>query len=150
MHRLCLFLHLLPLLLTTPTDVSPAKAKPSTLEILPHPRAAADTLAGIWAVKGTDADGAAYAGMAIITKRESTYLVRWLSESSSGVVLGVGQRDGDTFAVAWILQRDGKSVVGSTLYTVGGDGKTLRGSWVTLPGTGKRNAETMTWHAELP
>ncbi len=100
--------------------------------------AAAD-VGGTYDVRGTNFDGSAYSGTAIITiTSANTCRIEWktgISQSS-----GICMRSGDAFSAAYVLG----DLIGLVIYRIGNDG-TLDGQW-TVADTDGVGTEVLTPH----
>lgn len=102
---------------------------------------------GYWTVNGKEsASGKPYSGIATIERKGEAYLVHWAMQGGSSFV-GVGLRTGDSFSVAWALPRGDTVLRGLNVYKI--DGKTMSGRWLTLPGNGQIQTETMSFLKSL-
>lgn len=98
----------------------------------------AKSIDGYYAVEGIDADGeTAYSGVCQIKPFGDSYR---LSVAAAGITqAGVGQLDGNTFAVGWT--GGSARVCGVTLYKR--EGRDLIGKWVAEKGDGIANPEKL-------
>lgn len=90
---------------------------------------------GYYEIDG-EIDGRPYTGLAIITKQAAGYAVHWVSTDH----VGAGTVDGMQFIVGF---GSAGGMRGVAVFEIGE--KTLTGWWVSLPGTGRRQKETMTF-----
>ena len=101
--------------------------------------AAAADVGGTYDVRGTNFDGSAYSGTAIITVTSAnTCRIEWktgISQSS-----GICMRSGDAFSAAYVLG----DLIGLVIYRIGDDG-TLDGQW-TVADTDGVGTEVLTPH----
>jgi len=111
----------------------------------PASPAPADDIEGYYSCTGRDNDKN-YTGLVEIKRFRKVYLVQWLINGETTV--GVGIRQGDRFSVGW---GNGKSR-GTHQFRIEpmAQGAKLVGVWVSLPGSGESNSETLTFMRPLP
>ena len=97
---------------------------------------------GFWAVTGKEASGKPYSGIVTIERKGEAYLLHWAMQGGTSFV-GVGIRTGDQLAVSWAVLRDETVLRGVNVYRI--EGKTMSGRWLTLPGNGVIQTETLTF-----
>lgn len=115
----------------TPAETSPpAKDEPS---------AAVGDLDGIYSCRGKQGDKT-YSASATIRKVGDVYLFEWSLHAR-----GIGVRKGDTISVGW-TNETGQGV---TVYKIA-PGPMLTGSWASIPGNGRTNAESLRFLRLLP
>jgi len=99
-------------------------------------------ITGYYTCKGKEASGKTYNGIAVIVKKNDIYVVTWVIGGSS-TFMGVGVRQGETFAASWVLPINEKTFIrGVNLYKIE-PGPRLVGIWATLPGPGIHQRETL-------
>lgn len=117
-----------------------ANAPDKQPELLPPP--AEVSIEGYYTVKGTDANGDDYVGMAVIRRVASGYRVAWLLDNGD-TLEGAGIKEGRTFSVGWAIPR----MLGVSRFEIQAteDGKAkLVGRWVVMP-AGAGGEEVLTW-----
>jgi hypothetical protein len=95
---------------------------------------------GIYHVKGKEPNGDEYTAVSVVEKKGEVYQVSWMIGPAHFV--GIGVRTGDSLSVAWAVPKEGFILRGVNVYRIGG--KTLTGTWATMPGGGTVGRETMT------
>jgi hypothetical protein len=108
----------------------------------------AGDISGYYVCKGKEADGKAYSGVTVISRKKDLYLVQWMVGAGSSFS-GVGIRQGDTLAASWTMTADRGGVIrGVNLYRIE-PGPRLVGHWATVPGPGVLQIETLTFLKRL-
>jgi len=113
----------------------------------PEAEPAIADLSGYYTCKGQEANGKAYSGIAIISKKNDVYVVQWVVGVGNNFT-GIGIRQANTFAASWALTTEKGTVRGVNLYRVE-SGPRLIGRWATLPGPGVTQTETLTFLKSL-
>lgn len=121
-----------------PADEKPAK--PPIKDISPE----VTKLDGIYFCKGKDLNGKEYFGAVTIEQAKDVYVFHWLTGAPT---TGIGQRIGDNMVVGWA--GEGGKVIGSTVYNIQ-HGPKLVGRWVSIPGNGRPNFETLEFLKGFP
>ena len=98
-------------------------------------------LSGVYHLVGVE-NGKTYYGVCVISHEDGIDIVSAVHVVGGGVTHGIGVRKGDTIALAWKQTVPANGTIGSTLYTISKDKKTLEGLWVT-PGTDVPRKETL-------
>jgi hypothetical protein len=107
----------------------------------PDPPACCDDISGYYLVKGQEAGGKAYAGVAIIERKREIFLVTWTVDRQA--IVGVGVQVGDRLSVGWSAGQ----LRGVNTYKIEhkAKGPVLTGRWATVPGPGVVQHETLTF-----
>lgn len=106
------------------------------------PEAPSADIQGYYTCKGLEVGGKEYRGVTVVKRVEDTYIVTWVIGPQS--FTGAGILKGDVFSVGWVQEQKGGVLIrGVTLYKVAG--KKLTGHWLTVPGPGVAQAESLTY-----
>jgi hypothetical protein len=105
-------------------------------------------ISGYYTCRGQEANGKAYSGVAVISRRSEVYTVQWMIGDGANFS-GIGIRQGNTLAVSWALPSDKAGIIrGVNIYKIE-TGPRLVGRWATVPGPGVLQNETLTFLKDL-
>ena len=105
---------------------------------------------GVYEVESVG-DGEPYRGLAVIKKANDAYIMTQIV--GAGMTQSACVRVGNAMSAAWVIKGpNGETVIGSTIYTIGGRSGSpeLTGRWVSLPGNGIVHREVLRFLKELP
>ena len=90
-----------------------------------------DPLPGLYACRGSNADGSVYEGRVEIAARKGVYNLTW--NVGEQTYVGVALREGDVLSVAWGIPGEGGTAIGVVAYKIE-KGGSLSGRWTVLGG----------------